>query len=286
MVVVRRLVLVAGSPSHARGEHEFRAGVRLLARCLAGVPDVMVDVHEDGDIPEVSAAEVSAIVLFSDGGPSHPLLEGGRRDRVDALARAGVGLGFMHYAIEPSDDRAASDLTRWIGGHYAAGVSGNPIWEADVEPLPDHPITRGVSRFRTMDEWYIHIDFGDEAGTDPTDTSARPRPPGLTDGVIVPILVATPSDAVRAGPYVWPAGPYEHIVAASGRRETLMWAIERADGGRGFGLTGGHFHANWGNDDFRRVVLNALVWVTGAAVPSSGVVSTLRTDDLESDLDA
>ena len=31
-----------------------------------------------------------------------------------------------------------------------------------------------------------------------------------------------------------------------------MWTIERPDGGRGFGLTGGHTHANWANDDFRR----------------------------------
>ena len=64
-----------------------------------------------------------------------------------------------------------------------------------------------------------------------------------------------------------------------------MWAIERADGGRGFGFTGGHFHANWGNDDFRRAVLNALVWVTGAEVPAGGVTSTLSAGDLERDLD-
>ena len=33
----------------------------------------------------------------------------------------------------------------------------------------------------------------------------------------------------------------------------MMWAVERADGGRGFGFTGGHFHDNWGNDDYRKV---------------------------------
>jgi hypothetical protein len=81
-------------------------------------------------------------------------------------------------------------------------------------------------------------------------------------------------------------GPYPHIVAADGRRETLMWAIDRPDGGRGFGLTGGHFHANWANESFRRVVLNALVWVTGAEVPLSGVQSQVTTADLERDLDA
>jgi hypothetical protein len=48
--------------------------------------------------------------------------------------------------------------------------------------------------------------------------------------------VAEPSDDVRDGPYVHPKGPYEHIEAAAGRPETMMWTFERADGGRGFGL--------------------------------------------------
>jgi hypothetical protein len=74
----------------------------------------------------------------------------------------------------------------------------------------------------------------------------------------VPILVAAPSDEVRDGPYVYPKGPYPHIQAAKGRTETMMWAVKRPDGGRGFGFTGGHFHDNWGNNDFRKVVLNAL----------------------------
>lgn len=75
----------------------------------------------------------------------------------------------------------------------------------------------------------------------------------------VSILSATPSDATRDGPYVYPKGPYPHIQAAKGRLETMMWAVERKDGGRGFGFTGGHFHDNWGNEPFRKVVLNALV---------------------------
>ena len=64
-----------------------------------------------------------------------------------------------------------------------------------------------------------------------------------------------------------------------------MWAVERPDGGRGFGLTGGHVHQNWGNDAFRRIVLNALVWVSGVEVPPGGVDSTVEPGDLLRDLD-
>jgi len=102
---------------------------------------------------------------------------------------------------------------------------------------------------------------------------------------VLPILVATPSDDVRDGPYVYPKGPYPHIQAAKGRRETMMWAVERTDGGRGFGFTGGHYHINWGNDNFRKVVLNALVWVTGANVPEKGVASSVTEDELMMNLD-
>ena len=46
------------------------------------------------------------------------------------LAGAGVGLGFMHYAVEVPVGRGAAELTAWIGGCYKDGVSCNPIWEA------------------------------------------------------------------------------------------------------------------------------------------------------------
>ena len=51
----------------------------------------------------------------------------------------------------------------------------------------------------------------------------------------------------------------------------VAWAVERPDGGRGFGFTGGHHHINWGHDDFRRTVLNAIVWAAHGEVPADGV---------------
>ena len=64
-----------------------------------------------------------------------------------------------------------------------------------------------------------------------------------------------------------------------------MWAVERGDGGRGFGFTGGHFHDNWGNDNFRTVVLNGLLWLAKAEVPNGGVESTVTAEDLDANLD-
>jgi hypothetical protein len=144
--------------------------------------------------------------------------------------------------------------------------------------FPVHPITRGVKPFQILDEWYINMRFRPAF----QDGIAEARDAGTK---FVPILVATPSDAVRNGPYVYPKGPYAHIQAEKGASEATMWSLERADGGRGFGFTGGHFHKNWGNADFRKTVLNALLWVTKVEVPGDGVESTVTEEDLGKNLD-
>lgn len=65
----------------------------------------------------------------------------------------------------------------------------------------------------------------------------------------------------------------------------MAWAAERDDGGRGFGFTGAHFHRNWGNDDFRKLVLNAILWTAKAEVPAKGVQSKVSEEDLKKNLD-
>lgn len=272
---MRRLVLIAGRPSHGPGAHEHRAGMRLLARCLAAHPDLDVRVHEGGWVSDPSdLADADAVAIFADGGPSHPLLVEDRLATIDWLVRERrLGVGLMHYAVEVPDE-VAPVTDEWVGGHYRTGVSCNPIWEARVWQLADHPISRGVRAFAVTDEWYFNLVFRGQA------------PGTAADAGVTPILVATPSDAVRAGPYVYPAGPYPHIVADAGRAETLMWAYTRRDGGRGLGFNGGHFHSNWGHAPFRTAVLNGLTWLAGAEVPRDGVPSTVTEDDLARDLDA
>ena len=273
-----RLVLIAGAPSHGPGAHEHRAGSRLLQRCLQAVPELEVEVHTGGWVADDEALEgADAIAIYADGGAGHPILVDDRLEALGRLMDRGVGFALMHWAVELPRDRGAPQVDRWMGGHYEDLVSCNPMWDARIERLPEHAITRGVPPFTTHDEWYFNLRTGDDA---------LANEPAVRAGATVsPILVATPTAAVREGPYVWPHGPYPAVVAASGRPETLLWAIERPDGGRGFGLSGGHFHANWGNDAFRTTVLNALVWLSGAEVPDGGVVSHVSADDLARDLD-
>jgi hypothetical protein len=276
----QRLLIVAGKPSHPQRQHEFNAGALLLARCLQDVPGVAVQVSLNGwPQDEKALGEADAVVFYMDGGVRHEVVqENGRRlALVDGLAQKGVGIGCMHYGVEVLADQAGGQFKRWIGGHYETMFSCNPAWEPAFARFPDHPITRGVQPFQIKDEWYFNMRFiGDIDGG-----SAQ----AVSGTTFVPILTASPADEVRDGPYVYPKGPYPHIQAAKGRAETMLWAVERPDGGRGFGFTGGHFHDNWGNDQFRKVVLNALVWLAKAEVPEAGVESRVSADDLNANLD-
>jgi hypothetical protein len=276
----KRIVLIAGRPSHPPGMHEFRAGCLLLQKALAGVPGVTVQVYDGGWPSKMvdsaraddSAAldNADAVLIFSDGGKGHPAIQGERMKVVDALAARGAGLAFAHYAVEVPAGAPGEAMQRWNGGYYETLYSVNPMWKPGFDTFPMHPITRGVKPFATHDEWYFNMRWT-------ADAAAKKR--------LTPLLVATPTDEVRKGPYVSPRGPYDHIVAASGTPETMMWVYERPDGGRSFGFTGGHTHANWGDANQRKIMLNALLWIAKVDVPAQGVQDTITEADLAMNLD-
>lgn len=264
----KRILLIAGSRSHGPGDHEFRAGCLLLQKCLKDVPGIQVEVYTNGWPSSDSVFEgASAVVIYSDGGGGHPAIQGDRMKIMDGLAQRGVGIGCMHYAVEVPKGPAGEAMQRWIGGYYEHLYSVNPMWVPDFDTFPDHAVTRGVGQFALLDEWYFNMRWAPD-----------------TKG-IKHILVDKPTDKVRKGPYVYPQGPYDHIVAQSGREETMMWTFERPDGGRGFGFTGGHKHVNWANDDCRKVVLNAMLWIAKADIPPNGVESKVAPEELAENLD-
>jgi len=276
----KNLVIVAGRPSHPPRMHEFNAGSKLLEKCLKDCPLVKTTVVTGGWTEDESVFEsADAIVFYMDGGGNHELVkqDGRRLKLAEEWVKKGVGIGCMHYGVEVIRDQAGAQFQQWIGGYYENSFSCNPIWEPKFDNLPEHPITRGVKPFQVKDEWYFNMRFIDDLpGHSAADRSGMK---------FQPILVAEPSEAVRNGPYVYPKGPYPHIQANKGRAEAMMWAVERPNGGRGFGFTGGHFHDNWGNADFRKTILNGMVWLTKAEVPAGGIESTVTPAELDENLD-
>jgi hypothetical protein len=264
----KKLVLIGGSPSHGPGDHEFNAGVKLLAKCLANLKELKVEVVNNGYPKDDSILDGAAgILCYADGGDRHPLILENRLERIGGLMKKGVGLMCAHFAVEVPKDLGAKEFREWIGGCYEHQFSCNPMWSPEYKEFPKHPVCNGVKPFSIRDEWYFNMRF-------------RDKMEGVT-----PILTAVPSEQVRNGPYVYPKGPYPHIQAAKGNPEHMMWCTERKDGGRGVGFTGGHTHKNWKDDNFRKVVLNALLWICQVDVPKDGVESSVSDEEIAANLD-
>jgi type 1 glutamine amidotransferase len=265
----KKVVLVAGSPSHGPGEHEHRAGCLLLKACLDNVAGVTATVYSNGWPKDAAVFDgADTIVLYSDGGGGHPALQDERLQQLGALMKKGVGLACIHYATEPTLEKGEKEFIDWIGGCFEVNWSVNPHWDGEFKKLPNHPVARGVKPFTINDEWYFNMRFRD----------------GMKG--VTPILTAIPPQSTMSrkdGPHEGNAEVRKSV--ARGDPQHVAWAAERPDGGRGFGFTGAHFHRNWADENFRKVVLNAILWTAKMEVPAGGVESKVTKDDLEQNLD-
>ena len=264
----KKVVFIAGKPSHGFAQHEHNAGCLLLAKCLnEGMPDIETKVYLNGWPKEPGALDgADAIVMYCDGGGGHMVVP--HLKEVDELAKKGVGIGCIHYAVEVEDNKGGPEFLRWIGGYFQAYRSINPVWQARFTDIPRHEVTRGVRPFTTRDEWYYHMRFR-EGMNGVTSILAAVPPPGLKG-----------SDKSHNGNEEV-HDPNRH------EPETVVWVSEDPDTHqRGFGCTGGHYHFNWAQDDFRKTILNAIVWIAHGQVPENGVQSKRPTmDDLLANLD-
>jgi type 1 glutamine amidotransferase len=259
----KRIVLVAGGASHGSGDHEHRAGCLLFAECLNKIPGVKSEVHTGGWPKDVSAFDgADAIVIYSDGGGGHPFIQGNRLKILGELMKKGIGLGCVHYAVEVPKEKGGKEWLDWIGGYFETDWSVNPFWTADFATIPEHPVTRGVKPFKQVDEWYYHMRF-------------QPDMKGVT-----PILSAMPpAETLKRGDGPHENNPYvREAVLTNKQPQHVMWVYDRPDGGRGFGFTGGHSHKFWGNENFRKPVLNAILWIAKAEVPAEGVVCDVSNE--------
>jgi len=288
----KKIIFIAGPPSHGPGAHEHRAGCLLLKACLDGFrlqspivyqsprgaelfgttckeQHITFVVYSNGWPADASALDgAAAIVVYSDGGPGHPLLKEDRLKTIGALMDKGVGLATIHYAVEPTKEKGQAEFLDWIGGAFEVNWSVNPHWDAGFKTLPKHPIAQGVTPFKINDEWYFNMRFRD----------------GMKG--VTPILTAVPTPGTTNRN----DGPHEgnatvRALVAKGEPVHVAWAMERTNGGRGFGFTGAHFHKNWGDDNFRKLVLNAILWVAKADVPKDGVKSAVTPEQLQANLD-
>jgi type 1 glutamine amidotransferase len=184
-----------------------------------------------------------------------------RLKELGTMMDRGAGIVCIHYATGLRAEDVAEDgdhpLLRWAGGYFATKCKHHQsvakVMTATIEPAKSpHDVLRGVKAFKLHDEPYYNNYFGQN---------------GPAKNVTVLATAQVP-----------PAAP---------KVETVAWAVERPDGGRGVSVVMPHFYRNWKDDDLRKLFLNAIVWTTKGTVPADGVstqlpdLATFKPDALE-----
>lgn len=260
----KHIVLIAGQKSHEPGGHEYLESIKLLKVLLDRAPnlkDIETEIYFNGWPDDESVLDrADTVAILSDGeNAGSPFATDEHMKVLAKEMQRGCGLVTFHWATFTSE-KYAPKILEWTGGYFdyqtghgEGGHFGETGYEhyhslvrdikADIElGTPHHPILQGVTPFHLKDEFYYQLVFRDK------------------DSRLQPILRA---------PLLAPK-PEDQIVA---------WAVERANGGRGFGTTTGHYFSNWRNNDYRKMILNALVWTAGMEVPSGGVPSSYADVD-------
>jgi len=265
----KKVVFISGKPSHGRMKHEHRAGNMILAKRLneSGLPIEAVVLEDIGYPKNESILEgADTIVIFCTGHGNHLLNP--KLNEFDALMKKGTGVVMIHWATEAVSGAPGDKFLQWMGGFCDLNWSVNPHWKPNFKPRK-HAIWNGVQPFSVDDEWYYHMRFiEDRTGFTPI----------LTD--VPPMDTLKRPDGMRSG------NPAVRKAVANGESQHVGWAYERPEGGRGFGFTGGHNHESWQDDNYRKVMLNAILWTAGMEVPKKGVNSSAPDHvEIESNLD-
>ena len=255
---MKNIYFVAGKGSHGKDCHAFSAGSKLLASILnKNVTGVNAVVYENGWPDDPSFLDnAAAVVMFSDGLNHHVGKD--HWEALDKMAKQGSGIAMLHYAVVVPKGKVGNHFLDWLGGYYEMGWSVNPHWEAKFESFTEHPVTRGMKPFTINDEWYFHMRFREAMQN------------------VTPVLSAHPPASAMSRPDGPHSGnPAVRAALKNGELQHVAWVATNAAGGRGFGFTGAHFHKNWQEENFRRLVLNAIAWIAKVEIPPEGIPVTI-----------
>ena len=246
-----KIVLVGGSMTFKPGEHEYLATCAALRHLLLQNPGVFPVVVKDWPTKPSTFAGAKAVLFLSNGGAKNPLVTEHAAE-VQKLVDAGVGIVALHQMADyPKDfgDRARS----WLGGCFEPGFSKRAHWVDTYKPLaPEHPIARGVKPFTIDDGWLFQIRFVDGMkGVTPLVKAVDPK--------------KSPKNEAK--------GEHGNVVS---------WAYERPNGGRSFVFTGTHLYASFGEEGYRKLLTNGLLWAAGQDVPANGAKVELSEATMKS----
>jgi type 1 glutamine amidotransferase len=172
------------------------------------------------------------VVLFLAEGAKWLSADEKRLAAFRAHAKRGGGLMVLHWGMGTREAAPVEAFAALFGACHGGPDRKYKVLETNVAIAdPKHPIASGIKDFKIHDEFYYRLKL----------------PKGRHD--VKPALFAD----------------------IDGAKEMVAWSWERPDGGRSFGFSGLHFHANWKREEYRRLVTQGVLWTAKQPIPRAGV---------------
>lgn len=227
----QRLLLLYQKPDgHPPTTHEYLQGLTLVETLLRGTDrlDVrLVPADEPWtDGPDLLDGADGAVLFLSEGA-KWLSNDPARLAAFERLAVRRGGLSCLHWGMGTKAAEPIPAFVKLFGGCHGGPDRKYKVLETELRPsATTHPITRGVSALTVREEFYYALK--------------------------------------------WPAGDRKSTplmeVSIDGETYPVAWAYDRADGGRSFGFSGLHFHANWERPEYQRLVKQGVLWTVGREV--------------------
>jgi putative heme-binding domain-containing protein len=165
-----RILLCAGPKDHGVDEHDYPLWLDRWSRLLGIAENVTIATHS-GFPSAAQLAKADVTVFYS----ANPGWEANAAKLLDDYQKRGGGLVYVHYGVEGGKDHMA--LAERIGlAFYASAFRHGPL--DLVFNDSNHPITKGFSRIKLVDESYWNMKGDPKRIHDLADSTedGQPRP--------------------------------------------------------------------------------------------------------------
>ena len=232
----KKVLLIASGPDgHPATTHEYAAGVDILERLLKPLPGVEILVAKAEGVwnegPDL-IGRADCVVLFLSEGAKWLSADAERLAAFRAHAKRGGGLVVLHWAMGTREAAPIDAFVDLFGACHGGPDRKYKVLDAKLSVADQkHETASGLKDFTIHDEFYYKLKL-----------------PKGQHGV-KPVLFAD----------------------IDGAKEMVAWSWERPDGGRSFGFSGLHYHANWKREEYRRLVAQGVLWTVKQPIPKDGL---------------
>jgi hypothetical protein len=241
----RILLLWQGPDGHPKTTHEYEAGIRLIGNWFQQNTNYQVILSEATDKweegPEL-LERVHTVVMFFNQASRWMQQDPERLKAFQHYARRGGGLVGIHWGIGSKRDEDIAAFLPLLGATHGGKDRKYAFLKTRFRPTNEsHAIQQGLRPIEIEDEYYYNLK-----------QFKSPSP-------IVPLMEARIENE-------W------YMVA---------WAWERPQGGRSFGFSGLHYHGNWSNETYRRLVFQGILWTLEEEIPEGGINVSIKEEWLK-----